>query len=160
MSNKNTSKPKSTAFHLSFFVKSIPETVEFYKTVTNTTPVKVKPDYAKFELSNPALVLSFIENPQKAAPSYGHAGIRVSSLSELKEHRERIEKAGLTVTEETDTNCCYARQDKFWVQDPAGFMWEFYYFHEDSEWTDPRTGKATCCSPVWVQQEEFLASKA
>jgi hypothetical protein len=35
--------------------------------------------------------------------------------------------------DERDTTCCYARQDKFWVQGaPSGERWEIYTVLEDS----------------------------
>ena len=35
--------------------------------------------------------------------------------------------------EERETTCCYARQDKFWVEGaPNGEMWEVYTVLEDS----------------------------
>ena len=52
------------------------------------------------------------------------------------EHLRHV--AGLVQREEIGTNCCYARQDKFWVNDPDGTEWEVYYFHEDAEFNDPR----------------------
>ena len=32
-----------------------------------------------------------------------------------------------------DTTCCYAVQDKFWVTDPDGNEWEFFYTKADSD---------------------------
>ena len=49
------------------------------------------------------------------------------------------------------TNCCYAEQDKFWVEDPDGYHWEVYQFHKDVEFNDPRysTGESSqCCMPA------------
>ena len=39
----------------------------------------------------------------------------------LPEERRRIERT-----------CCYARQDKTWVQDPNGNSWEFFYVKADA----------------------------
>ena len=48
-------------------------------------------------------------------------------------------------------SCCYARQDKVWVDGPSGEPWEIYTVLEDVEMlggqlraVDPETG-ATCC---------------
>lgn len=35
--------------------------------------------------------------------------------------------------EEMNTTCCYAIQDKFWVTDPDGNEWEFFFTKEDSD---------------------------
>jgi hypothetical protein len=51
--------------------------------------------------------------------------------------------------EEIGTSCCYARQDKFWVNDPDGVQWEVYYFHQDTEFNDPHyesTEASACCA--------------
>ena len=43
-------------------------------------------------------------------------------------------EAGLAPADERDTTCCYARQDKFWVQGaPGGERWEIYTVLEDSQ---------------------------
>ena len=48
-------------------------------------------------------------------------------------HKTRLEKEGFFAREEMDTTCCYAVQDKFWVTDPDGNEWEFFYTKLDSE---------------------------
>ena len=41
--------------------------------------------------------------------------------------------AGLASVDERDTTCCYAKQDKFWVEGaPNGERWEIYTVKEDS----------------------------
>ena len=46
----------------------------------------------------------------------------------------RLTQAGLAPVDERDTTCCYARQDKFWVQGaPNGERWEVYTVLEDSQ---------------------------
>ena len=45
----------------------------------------------------------------------------------------RLTGGGLAPVDERDTTCCYARQDKFWVQGaPDGERWEIYTVLEDS----------------------------
>jgi hypothetical protein len=51
--------------------------------------------------------------------------------------------------DERDTSCCYARQDKVWVADPAGNRWEVYTVLgdiEDGEHDDDAA--AACCTPI------------
>ena len=46
----------------------------------------------------------------------------------------RLAEAGLASTDERATTCCYAQQDKFWVQGtPNGEAWEIYTVLADSE---------------------------
>jgi hypothetical protein len=37
-----------------------------------------------------------------------------------------FERRGLRTRGEEDTSCCYAVQDKVWVEDPDGNMWEVF----------------------------------
>jgi hypothetical protein len=41
--------------------------------------------------------------------------------------------AGISTRREEGVECCYARQTKFWVNDPDGNMWEVYTLEEDLE---------------------------
>ena len=51
----------------------------------------------------------------------------------------RLTEAGLAPVDERDTTCCYARQDKFWVQGaPNGERWEVY----TSSWRTARPSGA------------------
>lgn len=143
--------------HVSLYVADLGKTLSFYEDLFGQKPTKQKPGYGKFELTDPALVISFVENPGKAAPAFGHMGLRVGSEATLKSHFERIKAAGSETLEEQQTRCCYALQDKFWVADPDGYRWEVYYFHEDSEWNDPEYSAQegeTCCDPALSSQEE------
>lgn len=142
---------KFPKMHVSLYVKDIEKTVSFYQTFFNKKADKVKPGYAKFYLDKPALIISFVENKEHVQPMFGHLGFQVGTEAEMHERLAAVKQNGLGTLEETGTNCCYAKQDKFWVMDPDGFRWEVYYFHEDVEWNDPKyseSGKVeACCSP-------------
>ena len=118
--------------HISLFVSDIGETVEFYDKFFNESAAKVKNDYAKYELDAPALTISFIQNPEKVNTS-GHYGIQVKTKEELNEKLNLARGHKLVQLEEAETACCYAIQDKFWVNDPDGYEWEIYHFIEDDE---------------------------
>ena len=46
----------------------------------------------------------------------------------------RLTGTGLDSADERDTTCCYARQDKFWVEGvPDGAAWEVYTVLGDSQ---------------------------
>lgn len=38
----------------------------------------------------------------------------------------RLHKAGAEVTEQGQTNCCYAKSEKSWVEDPSSISWEVF----------------------------------
>ncbi|MBL4653966.1 MAG: VOC family protein [Flavobacteriales bacterium] len=136
--------------HVSLYVSDISKTVAFYKTFFDQEPSKVKSDYAKFMLDSPALIISFVENTEKVQANFGHLGIQVETEQELAIKLLKAKQNNITVLEEIGTNCCYATQDKFWVADPDGHQWEIYYFHEDSEFNDPKYANESataCCTP-------------
>lgn len=138
--------------HVSLYVSNIENTVSFYKRFFNQDPAKVKVGYAKFELDEPSLIISFVENKDRVSENFGHLGIQVSDTEELKSRLGQAMVQKLSIDEEIGVNCCYAKQDKFWVTDPDKVQWEVYYFHEDAEFNDPRykmesstESSSSCC---------------
>ena len=136
--------------HVSLYVKNIYQTADFYSKFFGQNPDKIKSDYCKFTLDEPSLIISFVQNEEKVSDQFGHLGFQIESLEELKQRMDEMNLQNITVLEEMGTNCCYANQDKFWVTDPNGYMWEVYYFHEDVEFNDPRYATqdaSACCTP-------------
>lgn len=134
-------------FHTGLHVSDIEASTAFYAHLLGVEPVKRKTGYAKFETDG--LVLSLLQHPKGVHPHFGHFGFRVGDSQELTAHLDRLKSAGLAVREEMQTDCCYAKQDKFWVNDPDGHEWEFYQFLEDTEGgltgQRPETAAAACC---------------
>lgn len=60
-----------------------------------------------------------------------HLGVEVGSTAEVQGAIDRLQNAGLTTREEAATVCCYAQQDKVWVNDPDGAPWEVYTVTDD-----------------------------
>lgn len=117
-------------FHLSLDVSDLDATVGFYRELFGVAPAKEKPGYAKFELTDPPVALALQQAPE---PGLSHLGIRVGSTDEVEGASARLAGKGLATLDERDTSCCYARQDKVWVTDPAGNSWEIYTVLEDVE---------------------------
>jgi catechol 2,3-dioxygenase-like lactoylglutathione lyase family enzyme len=132
--------PMSTfpRMHVSLYVSDLAATVRFYSTFFGQEPTKVRTGYAKYTLDSPSLIISFVENPERVRSNFGHLGFQVETLAEMETRLELARATGLVPREEMGTACCYAKQDKFWVNDPDGTEWEVYYFHEDAEFNDPR----------------------
>ena len=124
--------------HVSLYVSDLTATVNFYTAFFGQPAAKIKRGYAKYVLDKPSLIISFVENPERVQSHFGHLGFQVETVEELDERLAVARKAGLVSREEMGTSCCYARQDKFWVNDPDGVEWEVYYFHADAEFNDPR----------------------
>lgn len=118
-------------FHMSLNASNLERSVEFYRVLLGVEPAKVKPDYAKFDLAEPPLVLSLVPGAAGRTGSLNHAGLRVTTAEELVDIQRRLEQAGMKTVREEGVECCYARQTKFWISDPDGALWEIYVFHED-----------------------------
>ena len=149
--------------HVSLYVSDIQKSIEFYSQFFDQEPAKVKPNYAKFILENPSLIISFVENKDRVQSNFGHLGFQVESLEDLNIKLWEAKKRNLVSREEKGTNCCYAKQDKFWVNDPDGVQWEVYYFHEDAEFNDPHyvmTEAKACCSPQEKSELTSVTSEA
>ncbi len=137
--------------HVSLYVSDIQKTIEFYNSFFGQEPSKVKPYYSKYILEEPSLIISFVENKERVQENFGHLGFQVASEEELNMRLWEAKKKNLVAKEESGTNCCYAKQDKFWVNDPDGVQWEVYYFHEDVEFNDPHFENkeaSACCTPA------------
>jgi len=131
--------------HVSLKVKSIGETEIFYTKFFEAEPAKVKGDYLKYELDEPALTISFIRS-EEVQPEVGHFGIQVKTKSELNRKLNLARGNELLEKEEMNVGCCYAYQDKFWVKDPDGYAWEVYHFINDlEEHENVEKTEQTCC---------------
>ncbi len=134
--------------HISLHVKSIGRTMEFYDKFFHTSPAKVEEKYVKYELDHPALTISFVEQASEVLPTFGHLGIQVKTKQELNEKLNLARGHKIVQLEETETTCCYAVQDKYWVKDPDGYEWEVYYFIADDQKMGGRDEQdSPCCTP-------------
>ncbi|WLR43425.1 ArsI/CadI family heavy metal resistance metalloenzyme [Bacillus carboniphilus] len=127
--------------HVGINVTNLEASVGFYEKIFEMEPVKVKPDYAKFLLEKPGLNFTLNVRDEVKGNQVGHFGFQVGSKEEVLYHKERLEKEGFFAREETDTTCCYALQDKFWVTDPDGNEWEFFFTKADRDSND----SSACC---------------
>jgi catechol 2,3-dioxygenase-like lactoylglutathione lyase family enzyme len=118
-------------FHLSLNVTNLGRSVAFYRTLFGIEPAKERPDYAKFELAEPPLVLSLEPNQHATGGALNHLGFRLPDSPALVEFQSRLEAAGISTRREEGVECCYARQTKFWVTDPDRTLWEIYVLEDD-----------------------------
>lgn len=119
--------------HVGINVTNLDQSIEFYQKVFGIKPEKIKEDYAKFLLDEPGLNFTLNVRDQVNGNQVNHFGFQVNDAEEVIAHKERLEKEGFFAREEMDTTCCYAVQDKFWVTDPDGNEWEFFYTKANSD---------------------------
>ncbi|HMG33037.1 MAG TPA: ArsI/CadI family heavy metal resistance metalloenzyme [Blastocatellia bacterium] len=113
--------------HVSLNVKDLDESVAFYRAMFGVDPVKLKPGYAKFDISEPALNLALNQAGEVQQPgALNHLGVQVNSTEAVLEAKGRLSAAGLATFDEMNTDCCYALQEKIWVTDPNGYRWEVF----------------------------------
>lgn len=125
---------------LALNVPNIDDAVAFYSKLFAAEPNKRKPGYANFAIADPPLKLVLFENPGADA-RLNHLGVEVENSEQVWAHEDRLKADELAVTEDSGT-CCYARQDKVWVDGPDG-AWEIYTVLEDAE---VLRGTNVCCS--------------
>jgi catechol 2,3-dioxygenase-like lactoylglutathione lyase family enzyme len=118
--------------HLSINVTDLNRSLAFYEAFFGVPPHKVRPGYANFDLDEPPLKFALNEHSvQPGIGPLGHLGFQVPSGAHVEAAKERLKAGGLATFDETDTTCCYARQDKVWAHDPDGNAWEIYFLTED-----------------------------
>ena len=132
---------------LALNVDNLEEAISFYGKLFNTEPAKVKPGYANFAVAEPPLKLVLIENPGRGG-SLNHLGVEVADVDTVDAEQARLAEVGLASIDERGTTCCYAKQDKFWVDGaPNGERWEVYTVLAASPTFSSADAEAsTCCS--------------
>jgi len=135
-----------TRVQLALNVDDLERSVAFYSTLLGASPAKTKPGYANFVVAEPPLKLVLIENPGQGG-TLNHLGVEVDDTDAVDAEQTRLHAAGLASVDERGTTCCYAKQDKFWVENtPDGERWEVYTVLESSEtFAAVAEGDATCC---------------
>jgi catechol 2,3-dioxygenase-like lactoylglutathione lyase family enzyme len=132
---------------LALNVDDLEESIAFYSALFGTEPAKTEPGYANFAVTEPPLKLILIENAGQGG-SINHLGVEVGDVDTVDAEQTRLAEAGLASVDERGTTCCYAKQDKFWVEGtPNGERWEVYTVLADSETfgASDQTDTAGCC---------------
>ena len=118
---------------LALNVADLDEAVAFYSALFAARPAKVRPRYANFEVADPPMKLVLIEDGSRPPGSLNHLGVEVETAEEVADAQQRLSVAGLPTATEDHTTCCYALQDKVWVDGPAGHRWEVYTVLADAD---------------------------
>jgi catechol 2,3-dioxygenase-like lactoylglutathione lyase family enzyme len=133
---------------LALNVSDLDAAIDFYSTLFAATPAKREPGYANFAIDDPPLKLVLVEQPGPRDPGVGgalnHLGIEVGRSDEVVRTAARLTDEGLQATEEMGTTCCFAVQDKVWVEDPDGAPWEVYTVLADAPTETGIRGNGAC----------------
>ena len=115
---------------LAINVAEMDSAVEFYSKLFGTEPAKRRPGYANFAIADPPLKLVLIEQGtgrgRGTAGALNHLGVEVETADEVRSAALRLSEQGLDPEVQESTTCCFALQDKAWVEDPDGAPWEVY----------------------------------
>jgi catechol 2,3-dioxygenase-like lactoylglutathione lyase family enzyme len=142
---------------LALRVSDLEGSIAFYSTLFGVEPAKRRPGYANFAITEPPLKLVLLEGKADQPTVMDHLGVEVETTEQVAAATERFTDAGLATLEEKDTSCCYALQDKVWVQGPGKEPSEVYVVKADADTLGPSTAQApqseaccgttACCTP-------------
>jgi catechol 2,3-dioxygenase-like lactoylglutathione lyase family enzyme len=128
---------------LALNVANLDTAIAHYSRLFGVEPAKVRPGYANFAIVDPPLKLVLIENPG-ATDSINHLGVEVATVDEVRTTHERLTQSGAPTMIEGETVCCYAVQDKFWVEG-GDIPFEVYTVLADAEQMESTPGAESCC---------------
>src|SRR5689334_473948 len=99
---------------LALNVSDLDTAIEFYSKLFGTEPAKVRPGYANFAVAEPPLKLVLIEGVGDPG-TLNHLGVEVESTDDVAAAHARLTGVGLATATEDQVSCCFAVQDKVWV---------------------------------------------
>ena len=144
---------------LALNVSNLEEAVTFYSRFFKTEPAKIRQGYANFAIQDPPLKLVLFENPD-AAGSINHLGVEVFSTDEVIDATKYLAEQGFVTEIEEQTTCCFAVQNKVWVDGPDASRWEVYTVLADADQADSSGDDQLCCTPEAVTDSSKPAAAA
>lgn len=148
-------------FHIHIAVDNLPQNIQYYSALFAAQPTVTQDDYVKWMLDDPRI--NFAISQRGAKPGLNHLGLQVNSAEELAEVHQRLQTLSSDIIEQKDAACCYAKSDKYWVNDPQGIAWESFHtldaipvYGEDNE---PKADELACCIPVAKAEKSSVCCK-
>jgi catechol 2,3-dioxygenase-like lactoylglutathione lyase family enzyme len=117
-------------FHVHVAVDDLAANVRFYSSIFGAQPTVQKPDYAKWMLEDPRINFAISQRGAKAGVD--HLGFQVDTDEELAALRKQVGDAQIAAQDQPGATCCYAKSDKYWIEDPQGIAWETYRTLEEA----------------------------
>jgi catechol 2,3-dioxygenase-like lactoylglutathione lyase family enzyme len=128
---------------LALNVGDLEASIEFYTKLFQTPPNKIRENYANFAIGEPPLKLVLIAG-EGTPGTMNHVGVEVDSTDEVAEATTRMQAEGAECNIEDGTTCCFAVQDKVWVNGPE-IPWEIYTVLADADVM--HSAESECCTP-------------
>ena len=135
-------------FHVHVAVRDLDASIRFYNALFGQSPLVMQPDYAKWQLDEPAL--NFAISARGLQPGIDHLGLETDNDAELAAIAARLQAAAQPGLAETGAHCCYALSNKYWSQDPQGVRWEGFHSlgqADDFGQAAAVTAASACCGP-------------
>jgi catechol 2,3-dioxygenase-like lactoylglutathione lyase family enzyme len=136
-------------FHVHLHVDDLTQNIRFYTALFGQSPSRTEGDYAKWMLADPPV--NFAISTRGSRPGLDHLGFQVESTDELASLKAAATRADLSLLDEGETTCCYARSDKYWVTDPQGIAWEQFHTLDSIpvfSAADAAPSAGACCTPA------------
>lgn len=149
-------------FHVHLSVRDLSESVGFYSKLFGTPPSVQKDDYAKWMIEDPRI--NFAISKRGHNLGVNHLGFQVDSADELVSLHEQAANVDISTLHEAAAACCYAKSDKYWIQDPQGIAWETFhtlggipvYGQDKGPIALPSEG--ACCVPLAKQPKDEITA--
>ena len=152
----------SKRFHVHLHVEDLSQSIAFYNKLFAAQPARHETDYAKWMLEDPPV--NFAISTRGQAVGIDHLGIQTDNADELAALRARAQAADLSLADQGQTTCCYARSEKHWITDPQGIAWEHLHTLGNipvfNEAAVPAASPAACCAPSPQGKPVGIAIKA
>lgn len=144
-------------FHVHAHVEDLQASIAFYSGLFAAAPTRVESDYAKWMLDDPRV--NFAISTRGGKPGIDHLGFQTDDAAELAELRGRAQAADMTLLDEGETTCCYARSEKHWVTDPQGIAWEHFHTLDNipvfNEAATQSQGEPSACCATPASREKI-----
>jgi predicted enzyme related to lactoylglutathione lyase len=124
---------------LALNVADLDASIAFYSKLFKTAPAKIRPGYANFAIADPPLKLVLFAGAGTPG-TLNHVGVEVETTDQVAAAIANAADQALPSVVEDNTTCCYALQDKVWIEGPDN-AWEFYMVLADA----PVLESEDCC---------------
>ena len=115
---------------LALNVEDLDAEIARYTRMFGVGPAKVRPGYANFAVADPPLKLVLIQGHGPAG-TLNHVGVEVETPEQVSAKIDEARRFGTDITVQESTMCCFAVQDKVWLND-GEIAWEWYTVLEDA----------------------------